>query len=243
MGFSITQYEAAINKIDVGLNKLGEKLEELPPSIQKAQSHWYLPGWLKSFFAWQGRELLKLGKWLLNKSIELLKGAAAPILFYKYSYDWEGIHGKATDVQGSVKPSVLAIPRTWEGSADSDYVKAIVPQPDAAGRVAALSDKVSMSLALCASAGLAFYIALGVIIYQFIETIAAAIAALCSGIFSWAGFAAGAADSGVTAGMIWAAISALGVVMGAQAQQMASIKGDASDNNAFPGGHWPKATA
>jgi hypothetical protein len=39
--------------------------------------------------------------------------------------------------------------------------------------------------------------------------------------------------------MIWSAIALLTTALGAQAQQMIGLHGEAIDNSSFPGGKWP----
>jgi len=129
--------------------------------------------------------------------------------------------------------------RMWvrgAGPADAGVVEAAaVAEGDGAGGATAIG------LTVCAAAGLAFYVALGVIVFQLIASLVAAIAAVGSIIFSWAGLAMVVGDAGITTGMIIAAVTALAALLGVQAQQMVALHGTAVDDTAFPGGHWPVA--
>ncbi|HEX2297087.1 MAG TPA: hypothetical protein VHH34_00975, partial [Pseudonocardiaceae bacterium] len=116
-------------------------------------------------------------------------------------------------------------------------------QPTAATQIETSADKIAAALNICAVAGLAFYVALGVILIKFITATIAAIAALGSVVFSWAGAALIVEEAGVNTALIITAVTTLVAVLGAQAQQMAIIEGEAVDNSAFPGGHWPDALA
>ncbi|MFC4052831.1 hypothetical protein ACFOY4_24345 [Actinomadura syzygii] len=242
MGFSIAQYQAATDKINVGMTTITNKMGEIPGAVEKAQSHWYVPGWLKDSLAWIGEKLWDLCVWFKDRVLDLLKGVLAPIMFFKYAWDWTGVRGGATGVQGATDPAVLDISRRWEGDANADYLKVIPLQGKAAGRVGSISMQMSLALTTCATAGLAFYVALAIIVYQFISCETAAIAALCSGILSWAGVVGAFTDAGVTAAMIWGAVGTLTAALGAQGAWMVSLKGEASDSSTFPKGHWPDAT-
>ncbi|MER7755119.1 LapA family protein [Kitasatospora sp. NPDC097643] len=58
-------------------------------------------------------------------------------------------------------------------------------------------------------------------------------------VFSWAGFLIIIEEAGVNTTVIVAAVSALLVLHGTQAKEMAALHGNAVDSSQFPGGHWP----
>ena len=242
MTFSQAQYEAVTQRVKLGVQKVGAKNQEVIPSANQAVDHWYIPSEVKEAILWMAKKLSELADWLIEKITELLEGVLAPVLFFKVGWDWEDVKGLASGVQGSIGPDALQS-RTWEGTAKDDYRASIKLQPLAAGRIKDLSGSTAGALFISAAAGSAFYIAIGIIIYQFFGTLGAAVAALLSGVFSWAGFIAACADSGVTAGMIYGAIALLGACLAAQAQQMGVLHGEAVDQSLFPGGQWPKATS
>lgn len=95
---------------------------------------------------------------------------------------------------------------------------------------------------ICAAAGLAFYLALGIIVVKFIVAMVGVIVALGSVAFSWAGVALAVEEAGVNTGLIIAAVTTLTAVLGAQAQQMVTLHGEAVDASTFPGGRWPDPT-
>ncbi|GAB3983191.1 hypothetical protein GCM10029978_089120 [Actinoallomurus acanthiterrae] len=241
MAFSQAQYEAVIQRIKTGTAKIGAKNQQVMPAARHAASHWYLPDGVKSTIIWMAEKLTRMSEWIIRKSEELLESVFAPILFFEAGWKWQDVRIKASTVEGSVSPGALGSSK-WNGAAKDDYRAAITSQSSAAGRVKTVSSSISTSLYVCALAGLTFYGALGIIIYNFLGALAGAIVALVSGVFSLPGFLAGVADCGVTAAMIFGAVAAASLCLGAQAQQMGSIHGEAMDNASFPGGHWPKAT-
>jgi hypothetical protein len=168
-----------------------------------------------------------------------LKGVAAPVYFFNYAFDWEDIRGLANGVTGQLKPEAMAAANSWTGPAATAYKGIIKPQGDAANKIATISDKTATALQICAGAGLAFYVAIAAILVKFIVAMVTAITALGSAVFSWAGAGIVIEEAGVNSAMIWSAIALLTTALGAQAQQMIGLHGEAIDNSSFPGGKWP----
>src|SRR5690349_3606220 len=79
MGFSQAQYESAVNKVVDGGNKLNLKIGEVAPAANSAMDHWYIPGFIKDAIRWLAEKITQLAQWILEKIIDLLKGAIAPI--------------------------------------------------------------------------------------------------------------------------------------------------------------------
>jgi hypothetical protein len=242
MAFSEAQYQAAMDKLDSGLKEIEAKLQLVGPTAEATANHWYVPSFVAEGLIWLANKIIEIGSWLLNKLLELLKGAIAPILFFKYAWDWQDIRGMATGVTGDLSPKALNVDRQWKGTASDAYVAAIKPQTDATTRIGTIADKTATSLTVCAAAGLVFYVALGVIAVKFIAALITALAALGTAVFSWAGAALVVEEAGVNSGLIIAAIAALTALLGAQASQMTTLHGEATDGGVFPGGHWPNAT-
>ena len=238
----VSQYEATIDKLTAGLADLSAKLNEVGPTVQAAASRWYITQSIADDLVWVGNKIVELGSLVLDKIAELLKGAAAPVTFFFTAQDWQDVRGLSTGVSGQLKPELLGVARVWHGDAANSYIKQIKPQSDAAARIGVIADKTATALNTCAIAGLAFYVALAVILVKFIVATIAALAALGSVVFSWAGAALIVEEAAVNTGMLVAAVSGLVAVLGAQASQMVVLHGEAIDASAFPGGRWPDAT-
>jgi hypothetical protein len=242
MAFNEAQFEAVTNKIKGGMDTLSGKMNEIRPAASAGLDHWYIPDFVKDAVMWLVDKVVTIAKWVWDKFVELMEGIAAPVLFFKYAFDWQDVRGIATGVTGQLKPEAMTASQQWTGSAATAYGKVIKPQGDAAAKIGTISDKISVALGICAAAGLAFYIALGIIIAQFVIQMIAVIVALGSIAFSWAGVAIAVEDTTVTAAMITGAVTTLLIALGAQAQQMAALHGETVDNSVFPGGHWPDPT-
>jgi hypothetical protein len=243
MTVSAVQYQAAVDELTGGLRDLRLHLGRVGPATTAAANNPILPPKVGQLVLSVGEKLVELGSWLLEKITELLKGAAAPGYFIAMGLDWQDVRGLASGVAGDLKPETLEVGRLWQGPAAAAYSRQIPPQVAAASRIAAVADKTATGLLVCAGAGLAFYLALAVIVTKFIVALVAAIAALGSVVFSWAGLLLVVEEAGVNTGMVIAAVSALVALLGIQAQQMVALHGEAVDAAAFPSGQWPNARA
>jgi hypothetical protein len=243
MTVSTAQGQEVVDQLRAGLSDLSVHLDRIGPATQAAASQPLMPPWLRDAVRTAGEKLKELGSWLLEKITELLKGAGAPITFLVKAYEWQSIRSAASAVAGDLKPEALQVGRLWHGAAAAAYTRQIPPQGNAAARVSSIADKAASSLGICGAAGLTFYVALAVIVYQYINTMIVAIAALGSVVFSLEGLALVIAETEVTSGMLIAAVAALVALLAVQAQQLAALHGEAADAGAFPGGQWPNACA
>jgi hypothetical protein len=242
MGFSESQFNEVIAKINKGMDELGRKIEEVPNAANAAMAHWYVPAPVKDAIKWSAEKITALAVWIYDKIKECLKGIAAPVYFFSYAFDWQDIRGIANGVTGQLKPEAMPAVSSWSGSASVAYKSQIKPQGDAAGKIAVISDKTATALQICAGVGLTFYVALAVILVKFIAAMATCIAAFASAVFSWAGAALIVEEAGVNSALIWAAIGTLTAALGTQVQQLVTLHGEAIDNSFFPGGKWPDPT-
>lgn len=243
MSFSIVQYSAVTDKVSRGNKTLAEKTDELVSSTNNLLGEWYIPGFIKDAIKWLVEKIVDAAEWIWHEVVDLFKGVAAPIYMFKDAWDWEDIRGTASTVAGELTAANVGVSSQWSGSAASAYAGAITPQNAAATEVGNIANGTAVSLTACAAAGLAFYIALGVIVFQCVSVLIGSIAAIGTGVFSAPGLAMLAGDITITPAMIWGAVTALAVLLGTQATQMASLHGSAVDNSSFPGGHWPHPPA
>src|SRR5215216_3566844 len=168
MTFSTAQYQAAIDKLDTGLNDLSAKIGQVGPAANAAVNHWYIPDFVADAIIWCAERLIEIARSIWDKIVELLKGAAAPVYMFMHALDWQDVRGIATGVQGTLRADQLSADDHWKGAASDAYVATIKPQSDAAGKIGTIADKTAQALIISAVASLAFYVALGVILIKFI---------------------------------------------------------------------------
>jgi hypothetical protein len=126
----------------------------------------------------------------------------------------------------------------WSGKARDAYVPAASAQA-AATRVGSISDKTMNVLLTTTAAGLAFYLALALVLVKLITTSITAIAALGSAVFSWVGATITLEEAGVNTAIVVTALVALITCLGAQANAMINLHAEAVNPATFPDGHWP----
>jgi hypothetical protein len=241
MAFSIAQYQAVTDKLSSGNQTIAAKIPQVRSAANSVLGAWYVPGAVKEAVTWLVDEIVQIAEWLWNKIGELLQGVVAPIYMFEYAFGWQDIKGTATTVAGELTPQVVGADQDWQGAAATAYSKVIQPQNAAAAEIGTIANQTATALAICATGALAFYVALAVIVVEFIWQMVAAIIALGTVVFSWAGLALVVEACSVNAAMVWAVIATLTALLGTQASQMATLHGQAVDNSSFPGGHWPKA--
>jgi hypothetical protein len=241
--FSPSQYSAVTDRLNAGLDTIPGKLQDMRDVAHQVMDHWYIPRVVQDSLIGLVVKFGDLVKSIVDKIGDALKGIAAPVTFFFDALQWTDARGLVNGVAGELGVDRLSAPLHWKGNAADAYSRVAKQHSAAATQVGVVADKTKTALYVCAGAGLAFYVTLGIIAFQFIDVLIAAIAAIASGVFSWAGLAAGAADAGVTAGMVWAAVTALTSLLGLQAQQMIEGHGAVVDPGAFPDGQWPKVGA
>ncbi|GEA81026.1 hypothetical protein [Cellulomonas uda] len=242
--FSPATYEATVESLRAGVRTLSGQLTELPRAASQAVGHAWVPGWLADAVRSCTDRLVALGRDLAARVGELLTGAAAPVLFFVRAHDWvTHVGAPASRVAGELQPSALHATRAWEGAAATAYRAAVAGQAPAAAQVHAVATAVATSLTTCAAAGLAFYVALGVIVAKVVTALAVAIAAFGSAVFSWAGVLLVVEEAAVTSGMVVAAVAGLMAVQGAAAAATVHVTNATGQSSTFPHGHWPSATA
>lgn len=240
MSFNEAQYRAAVEQVQTKHQELGNRIGQIMPAAIDAASPWYIPEPVKDAIIWCGEKLVELARWIFDKIVECLKGVAMPILMFQYAWDWQDVRGAASTVAGEVSPEALSAGERWRGpSARAYQERAVPPQSAAATQIESIAETTATSLTVCAAAGLAFYVAIGVILVKFLVALVGAIVALGSVVFSWAGLLLVIEEAGVNTGLIIAAVTALTAALGAQASQMSTLHGAAQDNSSFPGGQWP----
>lgn len=242
MTYSLAQYQAVTEKVSSGADMFGGKIGDVTNACNAALGHWWIPSMVKDALRWLCQKIVGLAESFWEKIKDVLKGAAAPGYMFEYAYEWAGVRGTASTVAGELTTPVVGVSQDWTGTAATAYSSTVAPQASAASEVATISTQTATALTTCAAAASAFYIAVGVIVFQAIAVMTAAVIALGTLVFSLAGITMAVGEISVSSGLVVAAVSTLTALLVAQASQMATLHGAAVDNTSFPGGHWPRAT-
>lgn len=131
MLFNEAQFQAMAEKINSGLSDLSGKIGQIRPTAESAVDHWYIPDFVADAVLSLADKAISLAKTIWDKIVELLKGVAAPVYFFKYAFDWEDIRGLASGMSGELNPAVLPAGKRWKGTAADTYAKIIPLQGSA----------------------------------------------------------------------------------------------------------------
>lgn len=244
MDFSTATYDSVIEMLRNSIDELAGTLARITPALRSALRAPLMPPFVADGLTWCAEQLETLGHSAVRTISDLLEGAAAPVLFFFRAYTWSDTVGApASDLAADVHPSALRATRDWTGEAADAYSSAVAGQTTAASSVQVVAGSMSTALAVCATAGLAFYVALTVIVVKLIAAVTAAIAAFGSIVFSWAGVLIIVEEAAIDAGLIIAAVSGLVAVLAAQGNAVAQLKVALTSGAAFPRGAWPRGVA
>ncbi|OWV09583.1 hypothetical protein B5D80_09345 [Micromonospora wenchangensis] len=240
MDFSKAQFEALIADIRSGLDDFDRRLDEIMPATIAAAARWYVPEEVSQALLWLGRESVKVGKYLIELFLDILKGATAPIFMFMDAWEWMNVRGSATGVASALSAQHLVVDDSdWSGKARDAYVASVESHSTAASRIGTIASSTSVHLLACAAAGAAFYATLAVVLTKLIAASTIAIGFLGTAVFSWAGAALLLEEAGFSTAVIATAIGTLTTFLTAQAATMVNLHGEAVDATAFPGGKWP----
>ncbi|MFJ1549105.1 hypothetical protein [Streptomyces sp. NPDC088246] len=245
MAFNSEQFQAIIDKLNSGLTTLSTDLNSIGPRVEKAVNHWWVPDAVARALIWIVNKIIEGVNYIIGKVLEFLKGVAAPFILFADAITWQGeeIRGKASGVASATQKFNLKAPRQWEGHGANAYTNAVFPQSAAGAQVASSSSTVSTCLTACGTAGVAFYVTLGIFIAQLIPVLAASTVAAASVVGLPAAGGAAVAETALGAATIVTAVGGLLTALGAQLPVMAALTGESVDKMGFPEGHWPVGTA
>lgn len=239
MDFSIATFEATINELNANMKTVSTKTEELRSAVITGLDSPLVMQWMADLVIKAFNSIADAVSAFLAKVGEFLEGVAAPVLFYKRAYDWiTDVQTPMTDIADALSGDHLISEDEWSGAAHAAYIRAASDQPGAATAIAGIGKTMAISLGACATAGLAFYLAIGIIIVKFIAELVAGIAACGTIVFSPLGLAVIALDCGVTSGELLAALALLTAALTTQGGTMIAMKSALAD---FPGQEWPLA--
>lgn len=242
MSFSRAEFDAAVDKINTGMDDISAKMDEIPGVANATIDHWYIPDFVADGIIWLAEKMLELAQKIWDKLVEVLKGVAAPVYFFFNAEDLNGVSTAAQSVVSNLADGQLVSSADWSGRAADAYKAEVPSQRDATSELSSIADQMANSLIWAAVAGLLFYVGLGVIVVKFIAAMIAAIAALGSVVFSWAGAALIAEEAGVNITAIGGLVATLLALLGDQVKEMLALQ-QAASSDKFPHGAWPKASS
>jgi hypothetical protein len=241
-GFTDAQYRAVVDALRAGVAELSGRLDGVVVAARAAAARPSVPPPLAAAIVDAGDRIVDAVGVVLDMIVDAMKGVGAPVPLLFDALEWLEVSAAAARVRGVLRVDQLPVADHWKGYAADRYAVAVRGQSEAAGRVGAVADRAAAVLLTCAAAGLAFYTALGVVVVQLIVAVVAAIAALGSLVFSWAGVLFVLEEAGVNTAVVVGLVTGLSALMGIQLTQLGGLIGELSDDGVFHDGRWPSAT-
>jgi hypothetical protein len=239
MAFNLAQYEATVQRLESGLAELSRLVQQLPTVAAAAAGRFYMTDAMSYSLIQLSRTLAGAGGYAVARVVDLMQGAAAPILLIRDIGTWGDVRGISTAFVGELQPAALSVDYYWQGRAAEAY-KAVIPAHSAAAaRIGVMADKTQTALGWSVSAALAFYAGLLVVVLQLIVAFVGVLAILGTVAFSWVGLALAVKKAGLGAIEIATLCGLLATALGTQVVQLGNLHSEAVDASAFPGGHWP----
>jgi hypothetical protein len=236
-------------------DSLGQKLGGIPGQANSAiegiynlvndiLSQWWCPGWVADWVKPILDKLVALTKAILTKLAELIVGFAFPLVAFFVANDWNDmVKNPVNKVAGEVADGNLHVADYWQGTAATAYTNALKAQTDAMTEVGAIVGDLQLRLWVIAGLLFTFYIAVSVVLIQWIAVMIAASAADATGIGAILGIPVQVGDTAVSGGAVAALIAALVAVIGAELQSYTTLNGRIANSQKLPNGNWPVAVA
>ena len=237
--FNIAQYEATIAKVDAGRRQLAELVDRLPTVTASLTTQWYVNPAMSAALTKVSSVLYQLGRDVVATIDDFCRGTAAPVRFVNLVHEWREVKNLATAFAGDLQPVALNVGDYWQGRAADAYRDVIPSQMAAATRIGVMADKAQAALGWSASAGIAFYVGVLLVLIKFIVSFVGVVALFGSVAFSWAGIVLAIGEAELGFAELLALATLLATALGTQAVQMGNLYTEAADASAFPAGHWP----
>jgi len=234
---------------------LGQKLGGVPGQANGAVggiydlvndilNQWWCPGWVADWVKPILDKLVELTNAILTKLEELLIGFSFPIVAFFVANDWNDmVKNPVNQIAGDVSDGNLHIADYWQGTAATAYTNALKAQTDAMTEVGTIIGDLQVRLWVIAGLLITFYIAVAVILIQWIAVMIAASAADATGIGAILGIPVQVGDTAVSGAAVAGLIAALLAVVGAELQSYTTLNGRITSSQKFPKGNWPVAVA
>src|SRR3954451_12939837 len=113
MSFSIADFQAAVDKINDGLDDISAKMDEIPQVANATIDHWYIPSFVAEGIKWLAEKMLDLATQIWDKIVEVLKGVAAPIYFFNFATDLDGVANLADQIEANLGAGQLVSETRW----------------------------------------------------------------------------------------------------------------------------------
>lgn len=67
MTFSTAQFDAAVSKINNGMDNLSRKIDEIPRVANATVNEWYIPDFIADAIKWLADKMCELASWIWKR--------------------------------------------------------------------------------------------------------------------------------------------------------------------------------
>lgn len=239
---SEAEWDALGQKLGAIPNQASAAIDGIINLVNDVLGQWWCPSWVADWIKPIIDKLVALTKAIVNKLIELLIGFAFPIVAFFVANDWNDmVKNPVNKVAGDVSDATLHVSDYWQGNAATSYTNALKAQTDAMTEVGSIVGDLQLRLWVIAGLLITFYIAVAVVLIQWIAVMIAASAADATGIGCILGIPVQVGDTAVSGAAVAGLIAALLAVIGAELQSYTTLNGRITNSQKFPKGNWPVA--
>ncbi|QWW18840.1 hypothetical protein I6B53_06695 [Schaalia sp. 19OD2882] len=140
MSFNVGTYEATINELNLNVERVSTKGEELRTAVVSALDSPLVMDWMADLVVNASKSVVNATKALLKKVGEFLEWAAVPGLFFNRAHGWvTDAEAPMIDISDATSPSHLISTEKWKGAAREAHVQAVSDQPGAAKAIAGVA--------------------------------------------------------------------------------------------------------
>lgn len=232
MTFSTATYEALIQKIEHVLQSIANAVNRFISAVESAASSIPIIGGLIGDGAkWLLEKLRNLVQEGLNKVEAFLRPAMVPPMIWNDGQTWSQIGRAAGNTASTLSGINAQNGSEWKGIAGGKYQDGVQDQPTAANTLSSWAGTVMGACDSIAEGGYGFYAACAVALVSFLVAV----------------IGAGTGDLpaviGGAVGMLASIAGALVSFYFGVASATRTLQSVTWNNDAFPGGSWPQATA
>jgi hypothetical protein len=232
MGFNTASYDALIQKIENTLTGIINAVNRFISAVESAASSIPIIGGLLGDGAkWLLDKLRNLVQEGIDKIEGFLKPAAVPPMMWSDGQTWSQIGQAAGNTATELSGVNAQNGFEWKGIAGGQYQDGVQDQPTAANTISSWAGTVMGACDSIAEGGYGFYASIAVAMIGFLAT----------------AIGAGTGDlPAVIAGAITMLASVAGALVSLHfgvASGTRTLNSVLWNNDAFPGGSWPQATA
>ncbi|PKW18484.1 hypothetical protein [Saccharopolyspora spinosa] len=235
------QFESAFGKSNELLNRVQDEFEKMVSNVNS------IADWLPDF-VWRKvkdgiQEVSRLIDRLFKELTDFFTQPGSPGALWDAAKAWtEQVGAKTSELSASLKIDQLRTDNEWDGTAATAYKDSIASQQDSLKAIKSATDALDSSLNELAGAIIAFWVALGAALATYVSAMIAAALACATAVGALPGVAAAVTATGVVIAAVAAFATALATYLNTIKTQQASMRQQLANNDAFPGGKWPRST-